>query len=230
MMIISRLGILNINLISSAFLASDRVKEISMAGFSPPLSDIIKGVELRRIMMDLVPEKIIQAIIKDGKELSDKERFILEQEVLAETIPYDDRIAKLEIKEPREIAKEIEDIKMRGMEIYGRIFPILESYFIWFEDLNDAVVQEILYILLLDKYNFSDEVAVAVGGFLAQVNYCSLLNGDAEEESFVGNLFQERINEITIESIYWLSDEEDCTPDEAASKLDDALRIIFESK
>lgn len=231
MRVISRLGILNTKLIGAAFIATDRTKEISMLGFSPPLSDIIKGGELRKIMMELIPEEIVQTVIERGKELSAKEKWTLKQELLAETILYDERIAKLEIKEPREIAKEIEDIELKTASIYNRIDPILESYFVWFEEeLKVSVVRETINILLIEKFNFSDGLAVALGGFLAHMNYYDSLSGEAEEDSFVGALFRDRVNEITTGSIYWLSEEKGCSPDEAAKELDDALSTILGSE
>lgn len=230
MRIVSHLGVLNTNLFGSAFMAADRIKELSMLGFSPPLSNIIKQGDLRKIMMELVPEEIIQAVIGDGKELSENDKSILKQEILAETIFYDERIAKLEIKKPQEIIKEIEEIKVRALKTQIRLNPVLESYFEWFEDLNGAITQEVINIALLDKFNFSDETLVAILGFLVQMDYYFSLRVEAEEDSFSETLFNDRSNEVATGSIYWLSSEMDCTPDEAAKELDNALNVILASK
>ena len=231
MRVISNLETININLMGAAFLATDRTKELSILGFSPPLSNMIKWRDLVKIMMELVPEEIVQSVIGKGTKLSNSDKWILKQELLAETILYNERIAKLEIKEPREIAQEIESFNFKCIKAYIRIEAILDSYFSWFEEeLKEEIIQEILELVMLEKFNLSDELAVALGGFIAQMKYYDSLSAEVEEESFTGMLFRDRANEITIASIYWLAIEKNYSFNEAAKDLDDILYTIINFK
>ncbi|MFA5431912.1 MAG: hypothetical protein WC319_03455 [Candidatus Paceibacterota bacterium] len=231
MRIISRLGVISAELVKSAFLATDRIKEVSALGFSPPLSNTIKRKELRKVMMEVVPEEITKIVIKEGRELSDNEKWILKNELLAETISYDDRLAKLGIKEPKEIRKEIENVEIKIASIYGRISSITESYFEYVfldGELKNFVINRVISILLIEKLSFSDEVIVALGAFLVQTEYYNSLRGKTEEGSFADALFQNRINEVIVELIYWLSFEKDYSPDDAAKELDSVFNAMLE--
>ena len=234
MRVVSLLKMFNTKIIGSAFLATDRIMEVSMLGFSPPLSNMIENRELREIMQELIPDELVRKVIESGKELSEKDKWYLKQELVAETIIYDERIAKLSIKSPQEIRLEIKEANNRSEEIFARVAPHLETYAEWFSDLEEGleghITSNVLSILLSGQFDFSDELAVAVGGFLAQSDYFNSLKGEAEEESFVGALYEERLNEIITGTIFWLSSEKDYSADQAARELDCAMKDILNSK
>lgn len=216
------------DLVSAAFLAADRMSQISSLGFSPPLSNLISSKDLRKIMLQPVPEEIVEQI-KGIVDISPKGKEALKQELIAGTILYDQRMSDLGILNPQAISEEELRKKNEKGKIYYRIKKILDSYFeyMWVEEeVKELVINDAIGFLTIPDLKFRDQLAVALGGFVAISTYYKSLN-TAEGKIFSDALLADMINEIIIDSIYWFSSEIGCSLNEAAEQLDQVCDNII---